>query len=179
MTHLISRNTTRRPRAFHTLFSALLLLPILATLSACDRTEDMLPVALGFGSADPSFRSPMAVAVIGGLITSTVLSLLVIPVVYTLIDDLENGLRKLPGLIRSKNLSGRKKAGFAMLALVLVYWLAFPFIPFLDIPNKIIVASVVAVVGEILFVLAVALLGKEYWGEIKKWLRGKIRKRRK
>lgn len=139
----------------------------------------MLPVALGFGSADPSFRSPMAVAVIGGLITSTVLSLLVIPVVYTLIDDLENGLRKLPGLIRSKNLSGRKKAGFAMLALVLVYWLAFPLIPFLDIPNKIIVASVVAVVGEILFVLAVALLGKEYWGEIKKWLRGKIHKRRK
>lgn len=43
----------------------------------------MLPVAMGFGSADPSFRSPMAVAVIGGLITSTVLSLLVIPVVYT------------------------------------------------------------------------------------------------
>jgi multidrug efflux pump subunit AcrB len=46
----------------------------------------MLPLALGFG-ADPSFRSPMAVAVIGGLITSTLLSLLVIPAVYTFIDD--------------------------------------------------------------------------------------------
>ena len=47
----------------------------------------MLPIALGWG-ADPSFRQPMAVAVIGGLITSTVLSLLVIPVVFTYVDDL-------------------------------------------------------------------------------------------
>jgi multidrug efflux pump subunit AcrB len=48
----------------------------------------MLPIALGWGSADTSFRSPMAIAVIGGLITSTVLSLLVIPVVFTYLDDL-------------------------------------------------------------------------------------------
>ena len=48
----------------------------------------MLPIALGFG-ADPSFRSPMAVAVIGGLVTSTLLSLIVIPAVYTFVDDLE------------------------------------------------------------------------------------------
>ena len=48
----------------------------------------MLPIALETGIADPSFRSPMAVAVIGGLITSTFLSLLVIPVVFTFIDDL-------------------------------------------------------------------------------------------
>jgi multidrug efflux pump subunit AcrB len=47
----------------------------------------MLPIALGLGSADTSFRSPMAIAVIGGLITSTVLSLLVIPVVFTYLDD--------------------------------------------------------------------------------------------
>jgi multidrug efflux pump subunit AcrB len=47
----------------------------------------MLPIALGLG-ADPSFRSPMAVVVIGGLITSTFLSLLVIPVVYSYVDDL-------------------------------------------------------------------------------------------
>ena len=50
----------------------------------------MLPIALGSGMADPSFRSPMATAVIGGLITSTLLSLLVIPVVYTYVDDLEH-----------------------------------------------------------------------------------------
>ena len=47
----------------------------------------MLPIAIGLGSADSSFRSPMAVAVIGGLVTSTLLSLLVIPVVYTYLDD--------------------------------------------------------------------------------------------
>lgn len=47
----------------------------------------MMPIAFGWGSADPSFRSPMAMAVIGGLITSTVLSLLVVPVVYAFLDD--------------------------------------------------------------------------------------------
>ncbi|MFD0667829.1 efflux RND transporter permease subunit [Ramlibacter sp. MAHUQ-53] len=54
----------------------------------------MLPIALGWGTADPSFRSPMAIAVIGGLITSTVLSLLVIPVVFTYVDDLEKLVRR-------------------------------------------------------------------------------------
>ena len=47
----------------------------------------MLPIAVGSGEADSSFRSPMAVAVIGGLITSTFLSLLVIPAVFTIVDD--------------------------------------------------------------------------------------------
>jgi multidrug efflux pump subunit AcrB len=46
----------------------------------------MLPIALGFG-ADPSFRAPMAIVVIGGLITSTILCLLVIPVAYSYVDD--------------------------------------------------------------------------------------------
>ncbi len=54
----------------------------------------MMPIALGWG-ADPSFRQPMAVAVIGGLITSTVLSLLVIPVVFTYVDDLVQGAGRL------------------------------------------------------------------------------------
>jgi multidrug efflux pump subunit AcrB len=47
----------------------------------------MMPIALGLG-VDPSFRAPMAIVVIGGLITSTFLSLLVIPVVFTFVDDL-------------------------------------------------------------------------------------------
>jgi multidrug efflux pump subunit AcrB len=47
----------------------------------------MRPIALGWGT-DSSFRGPMAVVVIGGLVTSTVLSLLVIPVVFTYVDDL-------------------------------------------------------------------------------------------
>ena len=50
----------------------------------------MVPLAVGWGAADSSFRSPMAVAVIGGLMTSTLLSLLVIPSVFTLVDDLEH-----------------------------------------------------------------------------------------
>ncbi|MEO5340779.1 MAG: efflux RND transporter permease subunit [Magnetococcus sp. MYC-9] len=54
----------------------------------------MLPVALGLG-AEPSFRAPMAVVVIGGLLTSTLLSLLVIPVVFTYIDDLLQFVRRL------------------------------------------------------------------------------------
>jgi multidrug efflux pump subunit AcrB len=53
----------------------------------------MLPIAMSWGSADGSFRSPMAVAVIGGLITSTFLSLLVIPAVFTLVDDIPGALK--------------------------------------------------------------------------------------
>ncbi len=53
----------------------------------------MLPIALGLG-ADPSFRQPMAIVVIGGLLTSTVLSLVVIPVVFTYIDDLRKLFRR-------------------------------------------------------------------------------------
>lgn len=56
----------------------------------------MLPIALGWG-VDPSFRSPMAIAVIGGLITSTFLSLLVIPVVFTMVDDVVIWLGKVFG----------------------------------------------------------------------------------
>jgi Cu/Ag efflux pump CusA len=56
----------------------------------------MLPIAMGLG-ADPSFRAPMAIAVIGGLITSTLLSLLVVPAVYTYVDDLEVLLARLFG----------------------------------------------------------------------------------
>jgi Cu/Ag efflux pump CusA len=54
----------------------------------------MLPIAVGFGAADSSFRSPMAMAVIGGLITSTVLSLLVVPAVFTYIDDIEHWIKR-------------------------------------------------------------------------------------
>ncbi len=59
----------------------------------------MMPLALGWG-ADPSFRSPMAIAVIGGLITSTLLSLLVVPAVFTYIDDLEHLMRRVAGWLR-------------------------------------------------------------------------------
>ena len=54
----------------------------------------MLPVALSISGGDPSFRQPMAIVVIGGLITSTVLSLVVIPVISTFVDDFLAVLRK-------------------------------------------------------------------------------------
>jgi multidrug efflux pump subunit AcrB len=73
----------------------------------------MFPIAIGFGT-DPSFRSPMAIVVIGGLITSTFLSLLVIPVVFSYVDDfVQSSLRwmtrlrgKEPALAASKSMGG-------------------------------------------------------------------------
>jgi multidrug efflux pump subunit AcrB len=58
--------------------------PILMTTIAMG--AGMLPTAMGVGE-DPSFRQPMAVVVIGGLLTSTLLSLLVVPVIFTYVDD--------------------------------------------------------------------------------------------
>lgn len=81
--------------------------PIIMTTIAMG--AGMLPVALGLG-ADASFRSPMAIGVIGGLITSTVLCLLVIPVAYSCIDDAVSAMkarlrssRPTPGLERAEN----------------------------------------------------------------------------
>ena len=65
--------------------------PIIMTTIAMG--AGMMPIALGIG-VDPSFRSPMAIVVIGGLITSTFLSLLVIPVIFTLVDDLVQWLQR-------------------------------------------------------------------------------------
>lgn len=53
----------------------------------------MLPIAAAIGEGT-AFRSPMAIAVIGGLITSTVLSLLFVPVVFSLIDGVKTRLEK-------------------------------------------------------------------------------------
>ncbi|MEO7774489.1 MAG: efflux RND transporter permease subunit [Steroidobacteraceae bacterium] len=65
--------------------------PIIMTTIAMG--AGMLPVALGL-SGDSSFRSPMGVAVIGGLIASTGLSLFVVPVIYTLVDDFEHWVKR-------------------------------------------------------------------------------------
>jgi HAE1 family hydrophobic/amphiphilic exporter-1 len=65
--------------------------PILMTTFAM--IFGMLPIALQLG-AGGEMRSPMAICVIGGLITSTMLTLIVVPVVYTILDDLSNRKRK-------------------------------------------------------------------------------------
>lgn len=64
--------------------------PIVMTTMAM--AAGMLPTALALEKG-AEFRQPMAVAVIGGLITSTLLSLVLVPVVYEFIDDFEQWLR--------------------------------------------------------------------------------------
>jgi HAE1 family hydrophobic/amphiphilic exporter-1 len=63
--------------------------PILMTSAAM--VLGMLPTALGNGEGS-EFRGPMAVAVIGGVISSTLLSLVVVPVVYLAIEQLKGKL---------------------------------------------------------------------------------------
>ena len=48
----------------------------------------MVPTALGHGDGG-EFRAPMAIAVIGGLIVSTMLTLIIVPAGFTLADDME------------------------------------------------------------------------------------------
>jgi multidrug efflux pump subunit AcrB len=60
--------------------------PIVMTTVAM--VAGMLPVAIGWGG-DSDFRGPMAIAVIGGLITSTALTLVIVPAVFTILDDVE------------------------------------------------------------------------------------------
>jgi len=53
----------------------------------------MLPIALGIGEGAET-RAPMAIATIGGLLTSLLLTLVVVPVFYDLFDELQDKLRK-------------------------------------------------------------------------------------
>jgi hydrophobe/amphiphile efflux-1 (HAE1) family protein len=63
--------------------------PIVMTTVAM--VAGMTPVALGLGG-DTAFRQPMAIAVIGGLITSTALTLVIVPAAFTIVDDIERWL---------------------------------------------------------------------------------------
>jgi multidrug efflux pump subunit AcrB len=63
--------------------------PIVMTSIAM--SAGMLPSALGVGEGG-SFRAPMAIAVMGGIIVSTVLSLVVVPAFYLIMDDISRGL---------------------------------------------------------------------------------------
>ncbi len=67
--------------------------PILMTTFAMG--AGMMPVALGWG-ADVEFRQPMAIAVVGGLISSTFLSLLFIPPIFTIVDDVPGFVKRAP-----------------------------------------------------------------------------------
>ena len=66
--------------------------PIMMTTLAM--IAGMFPIALALGEGG-GFRAPMARAVIGGLITSTLLTLIVVPVAYTYFDDFGGWVRRL------------------------------------------------------------------------------------
>jgi HAE1 family hydrophobic/amphiphilic exporter-1 len=53
----------------------------------------MLPSAIGTGEGSEG-RQPMGIAIIGGLVSSTLLTLLVVPVVYSLLDPLSEWFRR-------------------------------------------------------------------------------------
>ena len=75
--------------------------PIIMTSIAM--SAGMLPAALGVGEGS-SFRAPMAIAVIGGIIVSTVLSLLVVPAFFMIMDDFARLLRRLfSGLVGKRD----------------------------------------------------------------------------
>ena len=63
--------------------------PIIMTTIAM--AAGMFPAALGLGEGG-GFRAPMAIAVIGGLLVSTVLSLVFVPAVFTMLDDVGRGV---------------------------------------------------------------------------------------
>jgi multidrug efflux pump subunit AcrB len=56
----------------------------------------MMPVALGW-AGDPSFRAPMGVAVVGGIIVSTLMSLFIVPATFTVFDDFQQWLTRVFG----------------------------------------------------------------------------------
>ena len=73
---------------------AIRLRPILMTTFAL--IAGMIPVALGRGEGG-QFRAPLGVAVIGGVLTSTMLTLIVIPTVYEIMDEARERVARLFG----------------------------------------------------------------------------------
>ena len=63
-------------------------------MTAISTIFGMLPVALGQGDGS-EWRSPMGIIAIGGLGVSTLLTLLVVPVAYTMVEDLRSAILRL------------------------------------------------------------------------------------
>ena len=74
--------------------------PVLMT--ALSTICGMLPVAFGQGGGS-ELRNPMGVIAIGGLVTSTVLTLVVVPVAYTLVDDAQTAVVRALRTLRSRS----------------------------------------------------------------------------
>ncbi len=87
---------------------AIRLRPILMTTFAI--VAGMVPIALGTGEG-AQFRSPLGIAVIGGVITSTVLTLVVVPTVYELLDIMRTRVMRLVGLTPPQSGQQRARGG--------------------------------------------------------------------
>jgi multidrug efflux pump subunit AcrB len=79
--------------------------PILMT--SVSTVVGLFPLALGLG-AGAEERSPMAVAVIGGFTTSTLLTLLVVPVLFTYVDNIQHWFKQLVGIEPRRRRAVRK-----------------------------------------------------------------------
>jgi multidrug efflux pump subunit AcrB len=77
--------------------------PIVMTTIAM--VAGMLPVALGW-AGDPSFRAPMGVAVIGGLVVSTIVSLFIVPAMFSVFDDFQQWLSRKWGQKQEEDRTG-------------------------------------------------------------------------
>ncbi len=84
-------------------------------MTAASTMVGSIPVALKL-SEGAEFRQPMAVAVIGGLFTSTVLTLLVIPVIYLVLDDAKERVQVIMRWLRAK----RRRHGLAVALQMLI-----------------------------------------------------------
>ena len=82
--------------------------PIVMTTIAM--ASGMLPAALSLMGGDSSFRQPMAIVVIGGVITSTLLSLIVIPVIFTFVDDVLEAFKRLAHRPRPRHKTAAREA---------------------------------------------------------------------
>jgi HAE1 family hydrophobic/amphiphilic exporter-1 len=109
-TNILRRQGMERSEAILTA-APIRLRPILMT-TLCT-VLGLLPLALGLGEGGES-QAPMATVVIGGLIFSTLLTLIVIPVVYTILDDLSQRMRRVaqlfPPVRRMKSVSAEDRS---------------------------------------------------------------------
>ena len=87
---------------------AIRLRPILMTTFAL--IAGMIPVALGSGEGS-QFRAPLGIAVIGGTITSTVLTLIVIPTFYEIMDDMRSWFARKTGMDVAEETGEHRAAG--------------------------------------------------------------------
>jgi multidrug efflux pump subunit AcrB len=61
-------------------------------MTTCSTILGMIPIALGLGTG-AELRQPMAMVIVGGLVTSSLLSLIVVPVLYLSLEDVWNQIK--------------------------------------------------------------------------------------